>query len=70
MFSGGEFFGGSYSAITEKYHNNVVTILSGSEYVPSWVKNLVIWYGEGNISEGEFSNAIAFLVENGIILNS
>jgi len=35
--------------------------------VPEWVKNNALWYGQGDISEAEFLNAIEFLIENKII---
>ena len=39
-----------------------------AESVPEWVKNNALWYGQGNISELEFLNAIKFLVDSGIII--
>ena len=41
---------------------------AAAEAVPDWVRNTALWYGEGNISETEFLNAIKFLVENEIIV--
>jgi len=35
--------------------------------LPDWIKNIFVWYGEGQISEDEVLNAIVFLVENQII---
>ena len=35
--------------------------------LPAWIKNIFVWYGEGQISEDEILNAITFLVENQII---
>lgn len=42
--------------------------LANAESVPEWVKNNALWYGQGDISEAEFLNAIKFLVDNGIIV--
>ena len=39
-----------------------------AESVPGWVKNNALWYGQGDISEAEFLNAIKFLIEEGIIV--
>ncbi len=39
-----------------------------AESVPEWVRNTALWYGEGNISETEFLNALKFLLENQIIV--
>jgi plastocyanin len=39
-----------------------------AESVPEWIKNNALWYGQGNISEAEFLNAIKFLIEEGIIV--
>ncbi|GEM_PF-4224669 len=35
--------------------------------LPDWVKNIFVWYGQGQISEDDVLNAITFLVENKII---
>ena len=39
-----------------------------AQAIPDWIKNTALWYGEGNISETEFLNAIKFLIENEIIV--
>ena len=47
-----------------------ITILDGfseQEKLPDWIKNVFIWYGKGQITEGEVLNAIQFLAENDII---
>ena len=38
-----------------------------AESVPDWVKNIAKWYGNDEISETEFINAIKFLIQSGII---
>lgn len=38
-----------------------------ADIVPSWVKNTAKWYGDGQISEIEFLNAIKYLINNGIL---
>ena len=35
--------------------------------LPDWIKNIFVWYGQGEISEDDVLNAITFLVENKII---
>jgi plastocyanin len=40
----------------------------GAESIPEWVKNNALWYGQGNISETEFLNAIKFLIENDVLI--
>ena len=40
---------------------------TSAQSVPEWIKNTALWYGEGNISETEFLNAIKFLIENEVI---
>lgn len=53
-----------------------ILLISGSanmvtaETIPEWVKNNALWYGQGDISETEFLNAIKFLVENDILIIS
>jgi len=44
-----------------KLENNVESKL------PDWIKNIFVWYGQGQISEDDVLNAIKFLVENQII---
>ena len=39
-----------------------------AQALPDWIKNTALWYGEGNISEAEFLNAIKYLIENKIII--
>jgi plastocyanin len=41
---------------------------ANAESVPEWVKNNALWYGQGDISETEFLNAIKFLIESGVIV--
>ena len=36
--------------------------------VPEWIKNTAMWYAQGQVSEGEFLNAIKYLIENKIIV--
>ena len=43
------------------------TSLSEKPKIPEWVRNIFIWYGQGQISEDEVLNAITFLVENQIL---
>jgi len=35
--------------------------------IPDWIKNIALWYGQGNVTEDEFINAIKFLINQGII---
>ncbi len=35
--------------------------------IPSWVKNIFVWYGEGKVSDDEVINAITYLIDKGII---
>ena len=41
---------------------------ANAESIPEWVKNNALWYGQGNISETEFLNAIKFLIENDVLV--
>jgi len=41
---------------------------ASAESVPEWLRNTALWYGEGNISETEFLNAVKFLIENQILV--
>ena len=50
-----------------------ILLVSGSanfanaDSIPEWIKNNALWYGQGDISETEFLNAIKFLIENDIL---
>jgi hypothetical protein len=41
--------------------------LTEKSKIPEWVRNIFMWYGEGQISEDDVLNAIKFLIENKII---
>jgi len=43
------------------------TAVAQESKIPDWVKNIFVWYGQGQISEDDVLNAIKFLVENDII---
>jgi hypothetical protein len=38
------------------------------EKIPSWVKNIFVWYGEGIVSEDELLNAIKYLINEKILV--
>ena len=38
-----------------------------TQKIPSWAKNIFIWYGQDKISEDELLTAIEFLVNDGLI---
>jgi len=52
---------GNYSLKTQP------TILTETPEIPSWIKNIFIWYGDDKVSEKELLSAIKFLVNDGII---
>ena len=52
---------GNYSLTTQP------TILTETSEIPSWIKNIFIWYGDDKVSEKELLSAIKFLVNDGII---
>lgn len=41
---------------------------TGSEDIPSWIKNNADWWSQGLISDDDFLKEIQFMVENGIIV--
>ena len=53
---------GNYFLKTENIHND------DKSTIPSWVKNMFIWYGDDMISENELLSAIQFLVNEKIII--
>ncbi|HXV65912.1 MAG TPA: phosphate/phosphite/phosphonate ABC transporter substrate-binding protein [Nitrosopumilaceae archaeon] len=44
-----------------------IVVSAQSDEIPSWVKNSAGWWSDGSISDGEFINAIEFLIEKGTI---
>ena len=38
------------------------------EKIPSWVKNIFVWYGEGIVLEDELLNAIKYLINEDIFV--
>ena len=42
-------------------------VLAEEQKIPDWVRNIFVWYGQGQISEDDVLSAITFLVENQII---
>ena len=45
-----------------------ITSLYDAEKIPKWIKNIFVWYEQGQISENDVLNAITFLIDNKIIL--
>ncbi len=41
--------------------------VNSQKKIPSWVKNIFVWYGDGKVSDDEVINAITYLIEKGII---
>ena len=41
--------------------------INQTQKIPSWAKNIFIWYGQDKISEDELLTAIEFLVNDGLI---
>ena len=39
-----------------------------TQKIPSWVKNIFVWYGQGQVSENELLNAIKYLINEGILV--
>jgi len=42
-------------------------ISTGSEEIPSWIKNNADWWSQGLISDDDFVKGIQYLIEQGII---
>ena len=39
-----------------------------TQKIPSWVKNIFLWYGQDQVSEDELLNAIKYLIDEGILV--
>jgi len=61
--------GGAGSPGHERFGSITITQHAFAEEskIPDWVKNIFVWYGQGQISEDDVLNAITFLVTNQII---
>ncbi|MDH3204950.1 MAG: plastocyanin/azurin family copper-binding protein [Nitrosopumilus sp.] len=53
-----------FSVLLVSFSGNI----ANAESIPQWIKNNALWYGQGDISETEFLNAMKFLIQNGIIV--
>ena len=53
---------GNYSLKTEIINHNE------ESQIPTWVKNIFIWYGQDLVSEKELLTSIKFLLNDGIII--
>ena len=45
----------------------VVSTSAEESSIPEWIRNIATWWGTGQVSDEEFKNAIAYLINNGII---
>ena len=45
----------------------LMPIYGEEQKIPSWIRNIFIWYGQNQISEDDLINAIKYLIENKII---
>ncbi|NOS62272.1 MAG: murein transglycosylase [Nitrosarchaeum sp.] len=55
------------STLTNQSPNVVMHLDNSTKKIPEWVKNIFIWYGQDQVSEGDLLNAIKFLINQGII---
>ena len=53
-----------FSVILISFSSN----MANAESVPEWIKNIALWYGQGEVSESEFLNTIKFLIDEGILI--
>jgi len=47
-----------------------VLVSADARVVPDWIKNTAKWYGDGDITEDDFLNAIKYLIQQKIIVIS
>ena len=45
----------------------LIPIYGEEQKIPSWIRNIFMWYGQNQISEDDLINAIKYLIENKII---
>lgn len=46
---------------------NIGPVFGEGKGIPTWVKNVITWWSQGQVSDDEFLKGIKFLVENNII---
>ena len=56
------------SEITQDLENQPLEMTQEQENIPSWIKDQGKWWTEGLISDGEFINAIQYMIKEGIIV--
>ncbi|MBI2006176.1 MAG: hypothetical protein HYS75_02745 [Nitrosopumilales archaeon] len=57
----------SEKGVETSQESESVFTTDGQLKIPEWVRNIFIWYAEGNISESELLNVIKVLIQQGII---
>jgi len=57
----------SEKGVETSQESESVLITDGQLKIPEWVRNIFIWYAEGNISESELLDVIKVLIQQGII---
>lgn len=57
----------SEKGVETSQESESVFTTDGQLKIPEWVRNIFIWYAEGNISESELLDAIKVLIQQGII---
>ena len=45
-------------------------LASQEQAIPSWIRNVALWWGEGKITDSEFLSAIKYLIDNEILMVS
>ena len=58
---------GSFDLVDDDTSITKNSSITQTPKIPSWAKNIFIWYGQDKISEDELLNAIEFLVNDGLI---
>lgn len=44
-----------------------LTVSAEAEKIPSWIKNIALWWGQDQISDDDFLDAMQFLIKEGIL---
>jgi len=58
---------GSFDLIDNDTNITQNSSINQTSKIPSWAKNIFVWYGQDKISEDELLSAIEFLVNDGLI---
>ena len=69
VFSGLTVEEGSKGGLSDSHVDDLTAVAPDNQgKVPEWFRRTVLWYGQGRVSEREFLDAIAYLIDKDLIV--